>query len=92
MGTELIKRHSWGGRTPIPRIATTGERPGPLLPRERFDSILTRMGNSSARSASLTSSILNYPFEHGRRYHAFRGKFLVRSFRHRLNWSPTDCH
>lgn len=33
---------------------------------------VTKLDGSSSYTASLTSSVLNYPTEYGRRYHAFR--------------------
>lgn len=45
-------------------------------PEYDHDSVLDE--RLSAYTASLTSSVLNYPMEHGRRYHAFRpGAYLM---------------
>lgn len=42
--------------------------------------VVAKLDGSSSYTVSLTSSVLNYPTEYGRRYHAFRagGRFLMK--------------
>jgi hypothetical protein len=67
------------GSSPTPAQISTAPVPAPVevddAPTENAtddaDSAIDQQ--LSTYTASLTSSVVDYPFEHGRRYHAFRG-------------------
>ncbi|OIW25664.1 S-adenosyl-L-methionine-dependent methyltransferase [Coniochaeta ligniaria NRRL 30616] len=62
--------------SPKPAVTAEAAREEPQIEAEAFvendtDSVLDD-GQLSAFTTSLSSSVVNYPVEHGRRYHAFR--------------------
>lgn len=65
---------AWSSLTTMTQPLTTHCKAGPASLNMLFDASCSLPGSptSSSYTASLTSSVINYPMEHGRRYHAYR--------------------